>query len=227
MDEDQMRRTMTASVVAIAVALVMCALAGCASEMKKGKADLAVIDEWLPGRYDNTEQAQEDARRGGYVHTAVALSIVPIDVPLFSEHTYYVQESAADDPRRVTSQRLFTFEVVKGGRIVQSYWSLAEPARWRSAAENPALFQSMMFRDATRLSGCDVEWKKEGAQFVGSNQLAACRVNSPALGSVRMQIRTELAPDSFSVAELAFSGEKLVQGNTAEPFYRYRKRASP
>jgi len=217
------RRTFDLTVAAFTVL----ALSACASEMKRGKADLAQIDEWLPGRYDNTEQAQEDARQGRSAHPSLALSVVPIDVPLFSEHTYYVQESAADDPRRVTSQRLVTFEVVKGGRIVQSYWSLAEPTRWRNAAQNPELFQSMMFRDATRLAGCDVEWKRDGARFVGSNQLASCRVNSPALGSVRMEIRTELSPDTLSVAELAYSGEKLVQGNAAEPFYRYRKRANP
>jgi CpeT/CpcT family protein DUF1001 len=220
---DMTRRT----IGMMATALAVLGLSACASEMKRGKADLAQIDEWLPGRYDNSEQAQEDARQGRDVHTALSLSIVPIDVPLFSEHTYYVQESAADDPRRVTSQRLVTFEVVKGGRILQSYWSLAEPTRWRSAAQNPELFQSMMFRDASRLAGCDVEWKRDGAQFVGSNELASCRVNSGALGSVRMQIRTELSPDTLSVAELAYSGEKLVQGNAAEPFYRYRKRANP
>jgi hypothetical protein len=211
----------------VAIALAVLALSACAGEMKRGKADLAQIEEWLPGRYDNTEQAQEDARQGRDVHTALTLSVVPIDVPLFSEHTYYVQENAADDPRRVTSQRLVTFEVVKGGRILQSYWSLAEPARWRSAAQNPELFQSMMFRDATRVAGCDVAWKRDGARFVGSNELASCRVNSAALGSVRMQVRTELSPDTLSVAELSYSGEKLVQGNAAEPFYRYRKRSNP
>ncbi|HEY1283833.1 MAG TPA: chromophore lyase CpcT/CpeT [Steroidobacteraceae bacterium] len=218
---------MTRRTIEMMAALLALALTGCASEMKKGKADLALIDEWLPGRYDNTEQAQQDAQSGRDIHLGLALSIVPIDVPLFSEHTYYVQESAVDDPRRVTSQRLITLEVVKGGRIVQSFWSLAEPARWRAAAENPALFQSMMFRDATRLSGCELEWKKEGTQFVGSNQVTACRVNSPALGSVRMQIRAELSADSLSLAELAYSGEKLVQGNAAEPFYHYRKRSNP
>src|SRR6185312_17240723 len=122
--------SMRRAIGTMATTLAALALAGCASEMTKGKADLAQIDEWLPGRYDNAEQAQEDARQGRDVHTAVTLSIVPIDVPLFSEHTYYVQESVADDPRRITLQRLVTFEVVKGGRILQSYWSLAEPARW-------------------------------------------------------------------------------------------------
>ena len=212
---------------AATVVITLVALTGCASDMKLGKADLALIDEWYPGRWDNSEQAQEDARAGREVHTAVVLSIVPIDVPLFNEHAYYVQESAADDRQRVTSQRIVTFEVVKGGRILQGYWTLAQPARWRSAAENPDLFKSMMYTDAARMSGCDVEWKKDGARLTGSNNQTACRMNSPALGSVHMQIRTELSPDELSVAELAFSGTKVVQGNASEPFYRYRRRGGP
>ena len=121
-----------------------------------------------------------------------------------------------------------TFEVVKGGRIVQSYWSLAEPGRWRRASQNPDLFQGHDVRDATKLGGCDLEWKKDGARFTASNQVATCRVSSAALGSVRMDIRAELSADELSLAELAYaSGGKLVQGNAAEPFYRYRKRASP
>jgi CpeT/CpcT family (DUF1001) len=212
------------SVTATAAALL---LASCASDMKLAKADLAQIDDWYPGRYDNSEQVQADARAGREVHAALSLSVVPIDVPLFSEHAYYVQESAADDPRRITSQRIVTFEVLKGGQIVQSYWSLAQPGRWRDAHQNPDLFKGMMNQDATRLGGCEILWKKEGARFVGSNQLAACRVSSPALGSVHMQIRAELSPDELSVAELAFAGDKLVQGDAAEPFYRYRKSAGP
>jgi CpeT/CpcT family (DUF1001) len=217
-----MNERLAISAVVIGAGLL---LASCVSDMKLAKVELAQIDDWYPGRYDNLQQAQEDARAGREVHTALALSVVPIDVPLFSEHAYYVQESAADDPRRITSQRIVTFEVVKGGQIVQSYWSLAQPGRWRNAHENPDLFKGMMNQDATRLGGCEVQWKKDGARFVGSNQAAACRVSSPALGSVHMQIRAELSPDELSVAELAFVGDKLVQGNAAEPFYRYRKSA--
>jgi hypothetical protein len=224
MNSFMMHRWLTAIVLAV----LALGVSSCASEMKAAKADLAQIEAWYPGSYDNTEQAQEEARKGQVVHTAVALSVVRIDLPLFSEHAYYVQESVADDPRRVTSQRLVTFDVGKGGHILQSYWSLAQPGRWRDASQNPDLFKGMMYQDATRLGGCELEWKKEGEKYLASNQPAACRMNSPALGSVRMELRAELTADELALAELAYgASNKLVQGNPGQPFYRYRKRANP
>lgn len=216
----------------LAAACVMLAagalLAACAGEMKVAQADLAKINEWLPGRYDNVEQAQEDVRQGREPHPALSVTIAPIDVPLVSEHAYYLQESVVDDPRRVTSQRLLTFEVVKGPRIVETVWTFAQPGRWRDGHLNPDLFKSMMIQDATRLGGCELEWKKDAARFVATNDSATCRVTSPAVGSVRMQMRAELSADELSLAELAFgTNNQVVQGNADEPFYRYRKRSNP
>ena len=210
------------------LALAACVLlASCASEMKLAEADLAQIDAWLPGRYDNLDQAQEDIRLAREPHTALSVTIVPIDVPLTSEHAYYFQESVADDPRRITTQRLLTFEVVKG-HIIETVWSLAQPGRWRDGQENPDLFKGMMEKDATPLGGCLLQWKKDGGRFVAANQLATCRVTSGALGAVRMQMQAELSADQLSLAELAFGdGDKILQGNAAEPFYRYRKRSNP
>jgi hypothetical protein len=216
---------MLARLAAIGAGLL---LASCASQTKLAEADLGQIHAWLPGRYDNVEQAQDDARQGREPRTTLSLTIVPIDVPLISEHAFYLQESAADDPRRILTQRLLSFEVAKGGRIVQTVWSLAQPGRWRDAQLNPDLFKGMMFQDATRLNGCELEWKKEAARFVAANQPATCQVTSPALGAVRMQMRAELSAAELSMAELAFgAGDQVVQGNAAEPFYRYRKRSNP
>jgi hypothetical protein len=201
-------------------------VASCASQTKLAEANLAQIHEWLPGRYDNVDQAQDDARQGREPHAALTLSIVPIDVPLISDHAFYLQESAADDPRRVTTQRMCSFEVGKGGRIVETVWSFAQPGRWRDGHLNPDLFKGMMFQDASRLNGCELEWTKAGARFVATNQTSTCRVNAPGLGAVQMQMRAELSADELSMAELAFgAGNRVVQGNAAEPFYRYRKRA--
>ncbi|MEP7242204.1 MAG: chromophore lyase CpcT/CpeT [Gammaproteobacteria bacterium] len=210
-------------------ALAACALvASCASEMKLAEADLAAIDTWLPGRYDNVEQAQDDVRQGREPHPALSVTIAPIDVPLVSEHAFYLQESVVDDPRRVTSQRLLTFEVVKGGRIVETVWTLAQPGRWRDGQLNPDLFKSMMIQDATRLGGCELEWKKDVTRFTATNSAASCRVTSPALGSVSMHMRAELTVGELSLAELAYNANNdVVQGNASEPFYRYKKRSNP
>src|SRR4029453_17020151 len=105
---------------------------------------------------------------------------------------------------RITNQRLLTFEVVKGGRIVETVWSMAQPNRWRDGAQNPDLFKGMMHEDAKRLAGCELEGKKDGGTFKGNNQPASCRINSPAVGTVRMDMRMELTPEVLSKAELAF-----------------------
>jgi hypothetical protein len=86
----------------------------------------------------------------------------------------------------------------------------------------------MMFTDTKPMGGCDVVWTKEGEKFVGANHREACRVTSPSFGSIRMDMKFELLPDELSTAELAYSpGGKLVQGNAAEPFYRYQRGEGP
>lgn len=222
MDEQRVRR--------IGALFAACAvLAACGAQMKKAESDLAQIEEWLPGRYDNLEQAEADARAGRDPHTALTLSIVPVDAPLFSRHLYYLQEGVADDARRVTMQRLLSFEVVKDGRILQTVYSLAQPGRWRDGSLNPDLFKGLMIQDTNPLNGCALEWKREGARFVAANQRATCRVTSAAAGgNVRMDMRIELTTDEIATAELAYgANDTLVQGNAAEPFYRFRKRSNP
>lgn len=210
------------------VALAACLmLASCASEMKKGEADLATLESWLPGRYDNLDQTQEEARKGVAAHATQKLGIAAVHMPTFGDHVFYLQESAADDPRRITTQRLLAFEVAKGGHIIQRVYTLAQPGRWRDGHLNPDVFKGMMYQDATALAGCELEWKREGERFVAANQVSTCRVTSSALGgTANLQMRVELTNGDLSIAELAFgAGGQLLQGNAEEPFYRYRKRS--
>jgi CpeT/CpcT family (DUF1001) len=214
----------------LAVVMASCALlTSCAGELKKAEGELAEIESWLPGRYDNIEQSQEDTRQGRSPHVALALTIVPIYIPTFGEHVFYLQESAADDPRRITAQRLLSFEAAKEGHVIETLYSLAQPGRWRDGHLNPDLFKGMMYNDATPLTGCELLWKKEGTKFVAAMPTGGCRAAIPALGGgVRLQLRAELAADELSLAELAFNASgQVMKGDAAEPFYRYRKRSAP
>ena len=49
----------------------------------------------------------------------------------------------------------------------------------------------------------------------------------PALGGgVRLELGAELAVDELSLSELPYNASgQLLQGDAAEPFYRYRKRS--
>ncbi len=202
-------------------------LASCATEQKRAEAEIADIVAWLPGHYDNVEQSQEDARSGRTPHVALAVTIVPIDIPTFGDHVFYLQESVADDPRRVTTQRLLSFYTDQEKHVLAATYTLGEPARWRDAHLNPDVFKGMMYKDATPLTGCELLWKKETARFVAVNPTGQCRATIPSLGGgVKLQMRAELSADELFTSELAYnSSGALIQGDAADPFYRFRKRS--
>lgn len=207
-------------------ALGMTLLAACASQTKRSEAELAQIMEWFPGSYDNVEQAQSDAQLQREPHTAVELNIARVYAPWIGERVFYVQESAAGDPRRILSQRLVAFEVVKGRGVVESFWSLAEPLRWRDAHRNVDLFKGMMPQDFAPISGCEIVWTLKEGQLRGRNDPARCHVVARSgEGAVQLELRAELTRDSLALADQSRDAAgRLVQGNSAEPFYRFRKR---
>jgi hypothetical protein len=77
-------------------------LAGCASGPSREEAMVAELAAMLPGSYDNLAQSRQSPE-----HPALKLVVAPVQAPLVGDHVFYVQEMAADDPRRVLAQRLY------------------------------------------------------------------------------------------------------------------------
>jgi hypothetical protein len=197
----------------------------CASKDRLREAELTQLTRWLPGDYDNSEQAKADVRKGVRPpHADVKLVIVPIQSVAMGHNVFYVQEMAADDPRRVMSQRVMSFTSTDKG-IVESVASLADPLRWRDAQRDPDVFLGMTPRDLAGGVGCDLLWKMEADRFVGTNDRKHCRASSHAVtGLVEVEYRAELTPEEFSTAEVAYdAGGKLVDGRQDDAFYRFRK----
>jgi len=179
----------------------------------------------LPGHYDNTAQVQADAQHGlRPPHDPLALVIVPVDDVLIGDHVFYVQEMAADDPRRVMAQRVWTIGV-ENKNIVQSVWTLKEPLRWRDAQNDPAVLHGMVNEDVSPVRGCNLTWKKMGEKFTAANDPKTCRSTSRQTGgTVRIDTRVELEGNELALAENATdTAGQLVEGRTDEPFVRFRK----
>ena len=97
---------------ATAMAAALALLGACADQTKLRESELTQLLAWLPGNYDNTAQADSDPlRRVQPPHNRIALIIVKVYTPRLGHHVFYVQEMAADDPRRVMSERMFSFKV--------------------------------------------------------------------------------------------------------------------
>jgi hypothetical protein len=162
-----------ASAVAAAVAAAA-VLGACASQEHLQEVELTQLLAVLPGTYDNSAQAELDARNGVHPgHDAVALTITHVQAPRLGHHVYYAQETAADDPRRVLSQAMFSFNVDEKRGIVETLYQLNEPLRWRDGQLNKELFSSMMTSDV-QTEGCQLFWKKKDAGFAAAHDPKVC-----------------------------------------------------
>jgi CpeT/CpcT family (DUF1001) len=187
--------------LAAATALAALGLLGaCADQSKLRESELTQLLDWLPGSYDNTAQADSEAQRGVRPHDRIALIIVKVYTPRLGHHVFYVQEMAADDPRRVMSERMFSFKVDEKRGIVETVYTFTEPLRWRDGQRNIELFTSVVTEDVHSV-GCELLWKKSGEQFIAGYDPKLCHNSGgPAPG----ESVAELTADSLVLAGYRF-----------------------
>jgi hypothetical protein len=175
-------------------------LGACASEPKVSEADLNVMLTMLPGRYDSSAQAEADARSGIHpAHEAVALVIIHVYTPRLGHYVYYAQESAADDPRRVLSQRMYSFKLDEKRGILETVYEFVDPVRWRDGYQNKDLFTAVQTEDV-QLEGCQLLWTKKGAGFVAAHDPKIC----PDSGGAAAAPQMELTAGALTVGDYKF-----------------------
>lgn len=211
--------------------------AGCASESVHSDVELARLDQWLPGRYDNQAQIAADHRAGRPPHEALTLAVVPVDAIQIGHHVFYVEESvgrAASNgggPRLVLAQRLASLDVVKG-RIVAALYSFTDPPRWREGAMTPELFTALQPQDVKLMHGCALTFLMPSGteaakvtKLVAADDPGQCQATSPLTGSVEpLAIRIELTRDEIALS--AQSGETPPTPD-AGSYTRFRRSGAP
>src|SRR5215467_2219611 len=186
---------------ALAAALGALSLWACADEARKRESELTQLLEWLPGSYESSGQGAvgpgSQVLRGPQ---RIALVIVRVYTPRLGRHVLYAQESAADDPRRVMSERMFSFRVDEKRGIVETVYTFAEPLRWRNGHEHPELFTGVVAEDVRGVPGCDLVWTKTGEQFSAVQDPKQC----PAAAAAGEAPAAELTADSLLLAGYRF-----------------------
>ena len=190
-------RRAAATLAGFATALF--ALGGCTTEEKVHQGELTQLLAVLPGTYDNTAQAEADLRSGAHpVHDAVALTITHVFTPRLGHYVYYSQETAADDPRRVLSQKMLTFDVDPKRGIVETQYQFVEPLRWRDGQKNKDLFTGLVVEDV-QVEGCQLLWKHKDQGFVARHDPKIC---PDAAGGTKPQ--AELSGGVLTIGDYAF-----------------------
>jgi CpeT/CpcT family (DUF1001) len=167
--------TAAGAIVAAASAIALAMLPACGQHQEKpDQAQLTQLLVVLPGTYDNSAQAELDLRNSVHpAHEAVSLTITHVQASRLGRYVYYAQETAADDPRRVLSQKMYTFKFDEKHGVVETIYEVVEPLRWRDGQLNKDLFSSMMTSDV-QAEGCQLFWKRKDAGFVGTHDQKVC-----------------------------------------------------
>lgn len=197
--------------------LLWLALAACTSQQELRKVELATLMAQLPGAYDNLQQVQADSAAGrGAAHAAQALLILRVQAPLVGDDVLYMRETAVDDARRVTAERIWSLKITADGKIVATPARFEEPDRWRIGLESPELFRSLLLRDLKVIDGCELLWQKSAAGFNGESLGSNCRRAGVAGAGAAPQLQ-----------HWRLSGEELaVSDAAADDYYRFRRRSS-
>ena len=115
-------------------------------------------------------------------HPGLRLMIVPVQAPLVGDNVFYVQEMAADDPRRVFSQKLWVLNVVpKREQAVLTQLDLKEPAALARRPEQPRPVPQHAHAGSARAPRLRPALAARSAQgFKAALQANACRTSSRA-----------------------------------------------
>jgi hypothetical protein len=178
------------------------ALGACASggKPKETESDLMLMLTMLPGRYDNGAQSELDVRNNTHpAHESVVLVITHVFTPRLGKYVYYAQESAADNPRRVLGQKMYSFQLDEQRGIVETLYEFNEPGRWRDGYLNKDLFTSVEMEDV-QPEGCQLIWKKKGDGFVAAHNQKVC----PDKGGAAAAPQMELVADALTVGDFKF-----------------------
>src|ERR1019366_3608897 len=188
------------------------------------------------GLCPSAEQAQTGAVRGAASATGGALRQRRARAALIGPATFYVRQTAADDPRRVLSQRIWvlgrTKELAKDKDkkihpeyIEQHIYVFKEPQRWANVADEPELLQSLEPEDLRQLSGCELLWSKDDFGFEAHRKSQSCDPGSHSQGLLLEQ-RIELRENQLAVVNQRVGPDGLLalSGSQEDPFYRFVRR---
>jgi hypothetical protein len=212
--------------------LLAAAVAGVTAQPKREEIMLAELVAMLGGSYDNIAQARASSE-----HPALKLMVVPVDAPGVGDHVFYLQETAADDARRVLAQRLYVLNVVpKSDQAIMTQLEFNEPGRWRDGQLKPELFRALLMQDLRVRTGCELLWNRKPQEkgagrntpraFVAAT-VGSCRAASRDTGeTLKVLQRMELDAEGLAIFEQQRDAAGvLVGGDLRDPFFRYSRRA--
>lgn len=185
--------------------------------------DLRTLLDYFPGRYDNDLQVYFDGElktpeieRNGRIHSIFA----PVNLPAFGSNIFYVEQYSDNDPTKIYRQRLYRFSVDESERAIKLEIfapSTEQALAIRGAYADPSKLADLSPSNMTLYPGCEVYWRRQSQQFIGTMKPGACKVKSQRSGkTLIITDQLVLSDRSLSILDQAVDeAGAYVYGNRA------------
>ena len=150
--------------------------------------DLRTLLDWFPGRYDNDLQVYFDGElntpaeaRNGRIHSI----FMPVSLPAFGQNVFYVEQYADNDPTKIYRQRIYRFTADYPEQAVKLEIFTPSPAQASTilgAWQDPSKLAGVTPEAMRQTPGCEVYWRRQDNQFLGTMKPNACRIRSERSG---------------------------------------------
>lgn len=193
--------------------------------------DFALFLEWFPGRYDNESQVFWEPELGVAAevrHERIHSIFRPVELPAFGSHVFYVEQFSNGDSARIYRQRIYALSAdAAAGAIRLKIYTPMKPAALAGAWRDPSKLLGLKPAQTTTIEGCDVLWRRQANQFIGSIEDGACRVKSDRFGEIVIDDDLVLTPEEIWISDRAttLNGD-YVFGNKAGVPHKLKKARS-
>jgi hypothetical protein len=193
-----MKRPLLALAAFLALALAPHAHAQSSADLK---AQMDLLLEWWPGRYDNNEQIVRQSG-GGLSPTKTAPfyrlhSIVQkIDMKRLGDTVLYVEEYRDNDPKKIDRIRFYALKIDEAAKAIEiTAYTVRDRMSLAGASAEPARLQALGEKDIIPLGpDCRMLVRWVGAQFVGGTEPRRCKVaNEPTYVDYQLTVGERFA----------------------------------
>jgi hypothetical protein len=209
--------------VSVLAALAVTAAAQAPAPPGQAAGDLALLERWLTGEFDNFQQYYEAKEtKAAQPHERVHLAIAPITVPGLGARALLVRESALNDPDRIAGLHVYTLEAgPAGAQALLRVYAITDPAVLAGLTSDPAKPVAVTPAQLKAVPDASVIWKREGDAFAGDTAPRAATGKRSQLSSTY-----RLTADEFWFSERVTdeTGRRLSGRADGVPFKLMRAR---
>ncbi len=148
--------------------------------------DLEVMMDWFTGEFDNHQQHVDQIESENppeQVHEWIHSIFHPVELPVFGDTVFYVEQYIDGDPSKIYRNRIYSFSINEEvGAIQLTIYSFKDHQAVIGAHKDESKLADLSMEDVRTLPGCEVYWKKQADNFLGWMPDGACRVPSRRLG---------------------------------------------